>query len=149
MVGVYDPGLTEPIAHVLGRLGVREAYVVHGLERLDEISISGETQVSHLKDGEVTTFRLRPEDAGLSRRRRRPSGAATRRKMPRSCEASFKGQRGPKRDVVLLNAAAALVVAGRAQNLREGVAVAAEAIDDGRAYAKLQALIEFTRSQAA
>ena len=65
VVGVYDPALTHPLAEVLARLGVREAYVVHGLERLDEISISGETQVSHLKDGKVATFRIRPEDAGL------------------------------------------------------------------------------------
>src|SRR5690606_27890814 len=65
VVGVYDAALTEPLARVLGRLSVREAYVVHGQPRLDEISISGETQVSHLKDGEVHTFRIRPEDAGL------------------------------------------------------------------------------------
>lgn len=149
VVGVYDPGLTEPIAHVLGRLGVREAYVVHGLERLDEISISGETQVSHLKDGEVTTFRLRPEDAGLKPAPPEAIRGGDAQENAEIVRSVLQGQRGPKRDVVLLNAAAALVVAGRAQNLREGVAVAAEAIDDGRAYAKLQALIEFTRSQAA
>lgn len=149
VVGVYDPALTQPIAQVLARLGVREAYVVHGLERLDEISICGETQVSHLKEGQVTTFRLRPEDAGLEAAAPGAIRGGDAQENAEIVRSILKGQRGPQRDVVVLNASAALVVAGLARDLAQGVAIAQEAIDDGRAYAKLQALIEFTRSRAA
>lgn len=149
VVGVYDPALTHPLAEVLARLGVREAYVVHGLERLDEISISGETQVSHLKDGKVATFRIRPEDAGLKPAEPGAVRGGDAQENAEIVRSILRGQPGPKRDVVLLNAAAALVVSGIAADLAQGVALAAEAIDDGRAYDKLQALIEFTRSRAA
>lgn len=149
VVGVYDPALTHPLAHVLSRLGVREAYVVHGLERIDEISISGETQVSHLKDGTVTTFRIRPEDAGLQTADQRAMSGGDAQENAAIVRSILKGESGPRRDVVLLNASAALVVAGLASDLKEGVAMAADAIDSGRAHEKLEALIDFTRSSAA
>ena len=149
VVGVYDAALTEPLAHVLGRLSVREAYVVHGEPRLDEISISGETQVSHLKDGKVTTFRIRPEDAGLKAWPPEAIAGGDAQQNAEIVRSVLRGKEGPQRDVVLLNAAAALLVAGLAPDLAEGVAKAAEAIDSGRAYEKLEALIDFTRSRAA
>jgi len=149
VVGVYDAALTEPLARVLGRLCVREAYVVHGQPRLDEISISGETQVSHLKDGEVHTFRIRPEDAGLKTWPAETIAGGDAQHNAAIIRSVLKGKEGPQRDVVLLNAAAALLVAGLAKDLMDGVARAAESIDRGRAYEKLEALIEFTRSRAA
>lgn len=149
VVGVYDSALTHPIAHVLSRLGVREAYVVHGLERLDEISISGETQISHLKDGTVETFRIRPEDAGLKTAKPEAMSGGDAQENAAIVRSVLKGESGPRRDVVLLNASAALVVAGIASDLAHGVTIAAEAIDSGRAYEKLEALIDFTRSSAA
>ncbi|MBO2520407.1 MAG: anthranilate phosphoribosyltransferase [Firmicutes bacterium] len=149
VVGVYDAALTEPLARVLGRLSVREAYVVHGQPRLDEISISGETQVSHLKDGEVHTFRIRPEDAGLKTWPAETIAGGDAQHNAAIIRSVLKGKEGPQRDVVLLNAAAALLVAGLAKDLMDGVARAAESIDRGRAYEKLEALIEFTRSRAA
>lgn len=149
VVGVYDPALTHPLAHVLSRLGVQEAYVVHGLERLDEISISGETQISHLKDGSVTTFRIRPEDAGLRSAEPQAVVGGDAQENAAIVRSILKGESGPRRDVVLLNASAALVVAGLASDLAEGVAMAADSIDSGRALEKLEALIDFTRSSAA
>lgn len=143
VLGVYDAELTEPLAHVLGRLGVKEAFVVHGLDRLDEMSISGPTKVSHLKAGEVRTKQVHPQDAGLSLADRsaiRGGDAATNARITTEV---LQGAKGAYRDVVLLNASAALFVAGAAKTLVEGVRLAAATIDSGKALQKLHALRDY------
>jgi anthranilate phosphoribosyltransferase len=147
LLGVYAPGLTEMFAGVLQRLGTRRAFVVHGHEGLDEISICGPTRVSELKDGAVKTYDLSPE---------RFFGECTDPESLRggdsACNAGIlksilAGEAGPRRHVILLNAAAALTAAGRAPDLKAGLVTAAESIDSGQALDKLNALIEFTRRQ--
>lgn len=149
LVGVYDRSLTEPIARVLHRLGVEEAFVVHGLDRLDEISITGETQISHLKRGDVNTFVLHPRDVGL-----KPAGpgeiaGGDAQQNAEIVRRVLSGEGGPRRDIVLLNAGAAFVAAGIAEDLEEGISLAARVIDERKALEKLEALIEFTRGAAA
>ncbi len=148
VVGVYDAALTSTLATVLGRLGVEKAFVVHGLDRLDEVSISERTQVSYLKDGQVQTFTIAPEEIGLPRASRDAVRGGDPQENAAHVLAVLQGEPGPRRDIVLLNAAAALVVAGQAANLGEGVAMAAEAIDSGRAKAKLDALAAFSQACA-
>jgi len=131
VVGVPRVDLAVFLGRCLARLGVRRAWVVHGAG-LDELTLSGATTVAEVRDGQVRAFTVDPEDAGLER-----AGAASLRGGDAAANAQMAreilgGARGPRRDVVLLNAAAALVVAGRAKDLREGVAEAAAAIDDGR-----------------
>lgn len=149
VVGVYKPELTSVVAEVLGRLGVQAAMVVHGLDGVDEISISGPTQVSEYRDGKVTTYIISPTELGLpvADRSRILGGESV--ENARIIESVLRGEEGPARDVVLLNAAAALVVAGIASQLDEGVRIAAESIDSGRAYAKLDALREYTTRSCA
>lgn len=149
VVGVYDRSLTEPVAHVLGRLGVRQAFVVHGLDRLDEISITGETQISHVREGWVNTFSVHPGDVGLSTSHADTIRGGDPEENAAIIHSVLQGEPGPKRDVILLNAAAALLVGGLVEDLAGGVELAAKVIDDGRALEKLRALVDFTRSTAA
>lgn len=149
VVGVYDRSLTEPLAHVLSRLGVGHAFVVHGLDPMDEISIAGETQVSHLRDGRVETYLLHPEQVGLRTAPRASMRGGDAQENAHIVREILGGAKGPRRDVVLLNAGAALVCGGAAADLAEGVRLAAESIDSGAALAKLEALIAFTRGAAA
>lgn len=148
VLGVYDARLTPVLAEVLGRLNVQEAWVVHGLDRIDEISISDRTQISHLIDGRVETFTIAPEDVGLERAPYTAIRGGEVTENARLIGSILAGERGPHRDVVLLNAAAALLVSKRAESLREAVIRAAEAIDSGRAREKLESLREYTRSCA-
>ena len=145
VVGVPRPELTEFLARCLLRLGVGRAWVVHG-SGLDELSLCGPTRVTALSEGEARTFTLRPEEAGLE-----PCGADGLRGGDAAANAAIArrvldGARGPQRDVVVLNAAAALVVAGRAADLRAGVAQAARAIDEGRAAGLLRKVVEVARA---
>ena len=145
VVGVPRPELTEFLARCLLRLGVGRAWVVHG-SGLDELSLCGPTRVTALSEGEARTFTLRPEEAGLE-----PCGADGLRGGDAAANAAIarrvlEGARGPQRDVVVLNAAAALVVAGRAADLRAGVAQAARAIDEGRAAGLLRKVVEVARA---
>lgn len=145
VVGVPRAELTAFLARCLGRLGVRRAWVVHG-SGLDELTLSGPTTVASLENGSVTSLTVNPEDAGLTRapvEELRGGDAAANAEATR---AILAGARGPRRDVVLLNASAALVIAGRAGDLREGVAMAAAAIDDGRARGLLDRVGEASRS---
>jgi anthranilate phosphoribosyltransferase len=145
IVGVPRPDLTEFLARCLQRLGVARAWVVHG-SGLDEISLCGATRVTALEDGEVRTFTLGPEDAGLG-----PCDAEALRGGDARTNAAIAlrvldGGRGPARDVVLLNAAAALLVAGRVHDLRAGAAEAARAVDEGRARGLLRRVVEVSRA---
>ena len=140
LLGVFDGRLTETLAHVLARLGSTHCLVVHGADGLDEISLGGATRVSELKDGSVTTYEIDPRSFGFRRHaveRLRGGSAADNARL---CLAVLAGRRGPARDVVLLNAGAAIHVAGRASSIAAGIARARESIDSGRAMAKLEAL---------
>ncbi|MFQ5896227.1 MAG: anthranilate phosphoribosyltransferase [Nitrospinota bacterium] len=142
LIGVYDPSLTELMATVLGELGSHRAMVVHGSDGIDEITITGPTRVSELKDGKVKTYELRPEDVGLGRADGENLKGGDPPANARLTREVLGGAGGPRRDVVLLNAAAALYVGERAKTLEEGVELAARAIDSGGAREKLEALIE-------
>jgi anthranilate phosphoribosyltransferase len=149
LVGVPRPELTELVARSLAQLGAERAWVVHGADGLDEISTTGYTKVSECRGGTVNTFYLHPADVGL------PKSAAEELKGGDAAEnaaiakAVLGGTQGGARDVVLLNAGASLLIAGRAATVRDGIAAAAEAIDSGRAAAVLQTLIEHSRQGAA
>ncbi len=145
VLGVYETGLTDKIALVLKRLGTREAFVVCGEGTYDEISICGPTKVSHLKNDEIDTFQIKPEDYGLNRADCEDivgGNAAENADITRSI---LNGDTGPKRDMVLLNAAAAFAASGLCDNLGDGIEIAAGAIDSGKARQKLEQLIEFTQ----
>ncbi|MFJ6024533.1 anthranilate phosphoribosyltransferase [Brevundimonas sp. NPDC092305] len=145
VMGVYDPRLLEPLAEVLGRLGAVRAWTVHG-QGLDELTTTGPTEVAEWRDGSVRRFQVTPEDAGLP-----PADLADLRGGDAEENAAalrelLDGVTGAYRDIVLLNAAAALVVADRAADLRDGAVQAAAVIDDGRAAAALARLVEATNT---
>jgi len=145
VLGVYEPELTEKMAQVLKRLGVREAFVVCGEGTYDEISICGPTRVSHLKDNAVRTFQMTPEEFGLPTAGCEDIVGGDARKNAEITRSILNGDTGPRRDMVLLNAAAAFVASKVCDNFSEGIRVAADAIDSGKARRKLEALIEFTQ----
>lgn len=144
LLGVFEPGLTEKLALVLRELGCERAMVVHGLDGLDEFSTLGETQVSELRGGEVRTFRVRPEDLGLERARARDLEGGGPEENAGILLRVLEGERGPRREVVLLNASAALVVGGAVADLREGLQLASEVLDSGRALDKLREFVKAT-----
>jgi len=147
VMGVFAPELTEPIAHVLGRLGVRAAFVVHGADGLDELSITGVNRVSHLHQGEVTTFTFDPLDIGLPRAHISDLMGGTPEENAATMRAILSGEdRGPRRDIVLLNAAAALCTEDA--DWEAGLARAQQSIDSGAALAKLDALIALSNQLA-
>ncbi|GLS00399.1 anthranilate phosphoribosyltransferase [Brevundimonas denitrificans] len=145
VMGVYDPRLLEPLAEVLGRLGATRAWTVHG-QGLDELTTTGETEVAEWKDGAVRRFTVTPEDAGLPRADLDSLRGGDAEENAMALRALLDGAKGPYRDIVLLNAAAALVVADRAADLAEGAAQAAAVIDDGRAAKALADLVEATNT---
>jgi anthranilate phosphoribosyltransferase len=143
IMGVYDPRLLEPLAEVLGRLGATRAWTVHG-QGLDELTTTGPTEVAEWKDGAVRRFEVTPEDAGLPRADIQSLRGGDAETNAAALAALLAGDRGPYRDIVLLNAAAALVVADKATDLKSGVAVAAASIDDGKAAEALAGLARIT-----
>jgi len=148
VMGVFNANLTEPLARVLGNLGCRHALVVHGLDGVDEISISGPSVISEMEDGFVQTYRVSPEDVGIQRAPREYIRGGTKEENARITEAILAGEIGPKRDVVLLNAAAALVAAGAVRTLKEGVRAAEQSIDSGSARRALDGLRTLSRAMA-
>jgi anthranilate phosphoribosyltransferase len=146
VVGVYSADLVEKLAHALAQLGLQRALVVHGSDGLDEITISGPTAVAELRDGAVRTYQVSPEDFGFERA---PLEAISGGDVHQNAEIIrniLNGDRSPRRDVVLMNAAAALVAASRADSIKDAIPLAAYAIDSGAARGKLQLLVEFTNS---
>jgi anthranilate phosphoribosyltransferase len=140
IVGVFGKEWVEPIAQVLALLGTERAWVVHGSDGLDELTTTGVSDVAVVDDGRVATFRISPRNAGLPEAKPEDlTGGNAMENAAHIC-AVLGGLKGPFRDIVLLNAAAALLVAGKAQSLRDGVALAAESIDSGEALAVLDAL---------
>jgi len=144
VIGVYDARLTEVLANVLRKLGSERAFVVHGIDSLDEITITGKTKVSELKGGRIKTYYVTPERFGLKRSGLEDIEGGNAKENAEMMVSILKGERGPKRDVVLLNASAALVAGFRAKNFKEGIKLAAESIDSGQALDKLLKLIELT-----
>jgi anthranilate phosphoribosyltransferase len=145
VLGVYDMDLTEKMAAVLGRLGTREAFVVCGKGTFDEISICGPTRVSHLKEGRVTTSEIHPEQYGLSGAAPEEIRGGDAEENARIIREILEGEKGPKRDMVLLNAAAAFVAVGLDRDFREGIERGRESIDSGSAKGKLDSLVRFTQ----
>jgi anthranilate phosphoribosyltransferase len=144
ILGVYDCELTEKLAGVLKGLGVKRAMVVHGLDGLDEISNLGRTQISELKDCEVRTYIARPRDFGFNPAKPQDIRGYDREKNAGLMLKLLHGGNGPRRDIILMNSAAAMIVGGKASNFKEGVEIAKETIDSGGAYEKLMSLIEAT-----
>jgi anthranilate phosphoribosyltransferase len=144
VLGVYEKDLTPVLAEVLGKLGSRSAFVVYGEGSLDEISIAGKTQVSELKDGRVDTYTIEPEDFGLPRANLDDIRGGDAQENAGIILSVLKGEPGARRDIVLLNAAAALLAAGRATDFPDGITQAAEAIDSGRALEKLEGMKRIT-----
>jgi anthranilate phosphoribosyltransferase len=145
VVGVPRPELTEFMARCLARLGVRRAWVVHGAG-LDELSLAGPSAVAALEDGRVERRSIAPEDAGLARGTPESLRGGDPARNAEIARAVLAGEQGPRRDVVVLNAAAALVVAGRAADLRQAAALAGAALDDGRAARLLERVVELTNA---
>jgi anthranilate phosphoribosyltransferase len=140
LVGVSRPELTELVARTLGDLGAERAWVVHGADGLDELSTTGYTKISESVDGAVRTFYLHPADVGIATATVADLAGGTAADSAALLERLLHGERGPRRDIVLLNAGASLLIAGHAGDLTEGIRRAADAIDDGRAAATLTAL---------
>ncbi len=144
VLGVYHEKLTEMMAAVLCELGTHRAFVVHGSDGLDEITIGGETKVSEVRDGQVRTFYLTPEDFGIERAPISAIQGGDARRNAEIIRGILAGEGGVPEDVVLLNAAAGLVAGGKADSLREGVALAREAIRSGEAMSRLDRLVALT-----
>ncbi|QGP93719.1 Anthranilate phosphoribosyltransferase [Neomoorella glycerini] len=149
LVGVYDPSLTETVAAVLGRLGSRRAYVVHGSDGLDEVTTTGPTKITCLDHGSLSTYTFYPEDAGLPRAGLENLAGGTAADNAAITRSVLKGEKGPARDVVLLNAAFGLLAAGVENSLTAALATAATSIDSGAAMAKLQDMTAWIESWAA
>jgi anthranilate phosphoribosyltransferase len=143
LVGVFAPQWVVPMAEVLGRLGAEHAWVVHG-SGIDELTTAGVSNVAEFKDGRVRSFEVVPEDAGLPRASLDDIKGGEPAHNAALMRAVLAGERGPMRDIALLNAAAGLIVADRATDLREGVAIAADALDSGKAAEVLNRLIAET-----
>ena len=146
LLGVADPSVGENMARVLGRLGSERALVVHGLDGMDEITLSDETQVWELRDGSVSSYRVSPEDFGLSRSGKSDIAVASVDESAAALRGVLDGAHGPARDIALANAGAALLAAGLADTLVEGVAQAADAMDGGSARRALDCLVELSNS---
>ncbi len=142
LLGVYDRSLVEPLAEVMMKLGVKNGMVVYGTDKLDEISMSAETVITEFKDGWIRTRTIAPEDFGFKRCTKDDLRGGNPSENADILRDILKGVKGPKRDAVLLNAGAALVIYEKAATIEEGIKIAAEMIDSGKAMATLEKLIE-------
>ena len=148
VIGVYSDALTEPLARALAELGTLRAYVVHGDDGLDEISNTGPSHISEVREGVVRSSTVRPEDFVLPRSSLQDLRGGDREENAEIVRHVLAAEAGPRRDIVLMNAAAALVVGGKAHDFKEGVALAAESVDSGAAAAKLAGLIALSQRLA-
>ncbi|HCK08785.1 MAG: anthranilate phosphoribosyltransferase [Gemmatimonadetes bacterium] len=142
VVGVYSPNLTEMLANVLSGLGSEHAFVVHGSDGLDEVTTTGPTRVSEFKTDSVSTYEISPGDFGLDTAAPEDLKGGEPAENAEILKGVLSGEKGPRRDIVLINSALALVAGGKAESLEEGVALAAKTIDSGAATEKLEGLIE-------
>ena len=145
LLGVYAPELTEMFAHALQLLGTKRAFVVHGHDGLDEISVCAPTRVSELKDGLIRTYDISPEQFFSEQAEPADLLGGNPEENAQITRNILNGEKGPKRNVVLINAAAALVAAGQAEDLKQGIRMAETAIDDGGAAKKMEALIKYSQ----
>ena len=149
VVGVYSLDLVEKLAEALSMLGTHRAFVVHGLDGLDEITITGATRVAEVREGSVHGYEITPEEFGM---RRAPleeiAGGADAAENAAIVRDVLSGEKSAKRDIVIMNAAAAIVAAGKSAHLPEAARIAAESIDSGAARKKLETLVQFTQSRA-
>jgi len=146
LMGVFDSGLTETLANVFKILGLDSAIVAHGDPGLDELSTLGKTKVSELKDGEVNTYFIKPEEFGLSIAREEDIAGGTAKENAEILKKILAGEdTGPRRDITLLNAAAGILVGGVADSLTEGMEVARESLESGKAQKKLEELVKFSK----
>jgi anthranilate phosphoribosyltransferase len=144
VVGVYSLDLAEKLAEALSMLGLHRALVVHGLDGLDEITITGPTRIAEARDGAVRSYEIEPEEFGMTRATLRDIAGGDAPENAAIIRAVLSGEKSPRRDVVLLNSAAALVAAGEADHILQAVPLAARSIDSGAAAGKLNALVRFT-----
>jgi anthranilate phosphoribosyltransferase len=144
VVGVYSLDLVEKLAEALSMLGLHRALVVHGLDGLDEITITGSTRVAEAREGSVKTYEVTPEEFGLTRSSLSDIAGGSAAENAAIIRGILIGKKSPHRDVVLMNSAAALVAAGRAEHLSDAIPLAAKSIDSGGANAKLELMIAFT-----
>jgi anthranilate phosphoribosyltransferase len=142
--GVFSKEWVEPLAQVLDNLGCEAAWVVHGNDGLDEMTTTGPSLVAELKNGKISTFEVTPEDAGLPTAKPDDLKGGDAEHNARALTAVVDGSPSPYRDVVVYNAAGALIVAGKAKNLKEGARLAAGVIDDGKARAVLDKMVAIT-----
>lgn len=147
IIGVFSEEWVEPIARVLGLLGAERAWVVHGADGLDELTTTGISHVAVLDGGTVSTFKVSPKNAGLPESKPEDLIGGDAAENAAHIRAVLGGNQGPFRDIVLLNAAAALLVAGKAKTLREGVTLAEESIDSGKAKGVLEALVRLSHDK--
>jgi anthranilate phosphoribosyltransferase len=148
VMGIYDETLVVPIAEVLMNLGVERAMVVHGAGGLDEASTFGPTYVGEIDGGTIRSYTLMPEDLGIEKASVSDMGGGDAKANAETTIKILNGMKGPKRDIVLLNAACGIYVGGRASSLQAALSVAAERIDSGAAYGKLRAYIDRSRLEA-
>jgi anthranilate phosphoribosyltransferase len=146
VIGVFAAHLTETMATVLKNLGSERGFIVHGMDGLDEITLCGTTKVSELCDGSIKTYTIQPEDFGLQRASHADITGGDPPENARIITSIVDGEKGPKRDIVLLNTGYALTAAGITETPQEGIEKAAEAIDSGAVKKKLQQLVEATNS---
>lgn len=146
VLGVYDESLVKPLCEVLKNVGVKSALSVYGQDGLDEISVSDKTSVCELRDGRLKCYEIAPEDFGMERRSKEDLVGGNPRENAEITLSILNGQKGPKRNAVVLNSAAALYVAGKADSIEDGVRLASEIIDSGRAKKQLEKFIEYTNS---
>ncbi|MDD5859686.1 MAG: anthranilate phosphoribosyltransferase [Eubacteriales bacterium] len=145
LMGVYDESLCRPLGQVLSNLGVKRALVVYGQDSMDEISMSAPTTVCEVRDGWIKNYTIKPEDFGLVRCRKEDLTGGTAKENAEICRRILSGRdRGPKRDAVLINAGAALYMAGKENSIKEGVELAAHTIDCGAAFEKMDQFISAT-----
>ena len=145
LLGVYDEYLVEPLAQVLIDLGVRRGMVVYGKDKLDEISMSAPTKVCEFKDGWFRSYTISPEDFGLTRCEKKELVGGTPAENAAITRAILGGERGPKRDAVLMNAGASLCIGGKADNMADGIKLAGEIIDSGKALETLENFIKVSQ----
>lgn len=146
LLGVYDEYLIEPLAQVLTELGVRRGMVVYGRDKLDEISLGAPTSVCEIKDGWIKNYTIKPEDFGMERCRREDLSGGTPQENARITLSLLDGEKGAKRNAVLLNAGAALYIGGKAESMKEGIALAGELIDSGKARKTLDDVIRISNA---
>jgi len=146
VLGVYDKDLVTTLAQAAATLGAERLFVVHGLDGLDEITTTGPTRIAEVKDGVATTYEIKPEDFGIPRAEKSDLIGGEPPENAEIIRNILAGEKGPKRDIVLLNAAAAIVAGGKAEDFTAGIEIAGQAIDTGAATEKLLRLAEITQA---